>query len=69
MEHWDYKQITLSPEQIEDTLQRYGSGGWELASLVAIRHEKVFFTYPEAFKTTEYIAIFKRRRNNPGNIQ
>jgi hypothetical protein len=68
MEQWDYIHLKLSSQQIEGALQQHGFEGWELASLVITRYQRVLAMFPEVFEATEYVAILKRRRNNPSDM-
>ena len=60
-EQWEYETEILTPDDIPSRLNARVKAGWELVTLAPYKLIKAVFAWD--YKTTEYQAIFKRRRS------
>lgn len=61
-EQWEYETEMLTPDDIPSQLNARGEAGWELVSLAPDKMERTIAMFGWGVKTTEYQAIFKRRK-------
>jgi hypothetical protein len=61
METWQYEKDVLVQENMLPRLNVRGEAGWELVSLAPYTMLRSFW-YPRNVTTTEYVAVYKRRK-------
>ena len=63
-EQWEYQTEVLKPDDIPSRLNARGEAGWELVSFAPCMVVRTLVALSWGAKTTEYLAIFKRRKQS-----